>query len=136
MKARDALRTAVLRGVIAAVKNVRVEKRGASLDEATLVAVVRREVRKREEALEFAEKAARTDLVLQARAELAILATYAPAGVDPAEIETVVRDIARDPGRRQLGTIMGALKERFAGRLDGKQASEIARRVLAEQPPA
>ena len=134
MKARDALRTSVLRGVITAAKNLRVEKRGAVLDEAALVQVIRREMRKREEALEFAEKGGRAELVTQGRAELDILAAYAPAGVDVAEIEAAVREAVRDPARRQIGAIMGVLKERFAGRLDGKQASEIARRVLAEQP--
>lgn len=133
MKARDALRTSVLRGVITAVKNLRVEKRGAALDEAALVQVVRREMRKREEALEFAEKGGRAELVTQGRAELDILAAYAPAGVDAAELEAAVREVVQDPARRQMGAIMGVLKERFAGRLDGKQASEIARRVLAEQ---
>ena len=43
-----------------------------------------------------------------------------------------VRAIAARPEARSLGAIMGALRERFAGRFDGRQASEIARRVLAE----
>lgn len=134
MKARDGLRTNVLRGVITAAKNLRVERRGAALDETSLAQVIRREVRKREEALEFAEKGSRADLVAQCRAELEVLAAYAPAGVAPAEIEGVVREVAQDPARRQMGVIMGILKQRFEGRLDGKQASEIVRRVLAEPP--
>ncbi|MFN8545874.1 MAG: GatB/YqeY domain-containing protein [Candidatus Binatia bacterium] len=134
MKAREALRVSVLRGVIATVKNARVEKRGAALDEAELHQVVRREVRKREEAAEFAEKAGRTDILEQTRAELAVLAAYVPAAVDLTEIESAVREITADPARRTIGAIMSVLRERYAGRFDGRQASEIAKRVLAEAP--
>jgi uncharacterized protein YqeY len=136
MKAREMARVYVLRGVLTAVKNLKVEKRQASLDEADLVQIVRRELRKREEAEQFATQAGRTDLVEQNRAERQMLEGYVPAALDGAALEQAIRDIAAAPGGRSLGAIMGALRERFAGRFDGRQASEIARRVLAEAPPA
>ena len=131
MKAREMPRVYVLRGVLTAVKNLRVEKRGADLDEAELVQIVRREIRKREEAEEFALKAGRQDAVEQNRGERAMLEAYAPAQLDPAALEQAIREIAAEPGTGNLGAVMGALKARFAGRFDGRQASEIARRVLA-----
>jgi uncharacterized protein len=131
MKARDMPRVYVLRGVIAAVKNLKVERRGAEIGEADLVQVVRKEIRKREEAEEFALKAGRQEAVDQNRSERAILEAYAPAQLDPSALEEAIREIAADPGARNLGAVMGALKARFAGRFDGRQASDIARRVLA-----
>lgn len=131
MKARDTLRTSVLRGVLTAIKNARVERRGAELTEADLIQVVRREIRKREEALGFAAKAGRTDVIAQNEAELAILSAYAPAMLDAPALEQVIRDIAAAEGR-SLGSIMTRLRERHAGRYDGREASEIARRVLGE----
>src|SRR5205085_11563430 len=59
MKARDMPRVYVLRGLVAAAKNLKVERRGAALAEADLVQLVRREIRKRVEAEEFGVKAAR-----------------------------------------------------------------------------
>jgi uncharacterized protein YqeY len=131
MKARDMPRVYVLRGVIAAVKNLKVERRGAEIEEADLAQVVRKEIRKREEAEEFAVKAGRQDAVEQNRSERAILEAYVPAQLDPSALEQAIREIAADPGARNLGAVMGALKTRFAGRFDGRQASDIARRVLA-----
>lgn len=131
MKARDMPRVYVLRGVIAAVKNLKVERRGAELGEADLGQIVRKEIRKREEAEEFAVKAGRQEAVEQNRSERVMLEAYAPAQLDQSALEQAIREIAADPGSRNLGAVMGALKARFAGRFDGRQASDIARRVLA-----
>jgi uncharacterized protein YqeY len=136
MKARDMPRVYVLRGVLTAVKNLKVEKRGKDIEAAELVQLVRREIRKREEAEEFAIKAGRTELVEQNRAERAMLEVYVPALLDATQLEQAIRDIAASPEARSLGAVMTTLRERFAGRFDGKQASELARRVLAERASA
>jgi uncharacterized protein len=132
MKARDAQRVAVLRGVVAAAKLLKVERRAPRLEEADLVQVLRKEVRKREEAEEFAVKAGREDLVSQNRAERAILDEYVPPPLAADELERAIRDALAGGLPRQMGAVMTALRERFPGRLDGKVASEIARKVLAE----
>jgi uncharacterized protein YqeY len=132
MKARDAQRVAVLRSVVAAAKLLKVERRASRLDEADLVQVLRKEARKREEAEEFAVKAGRTDLVSQNRAERAILEAYVPAALGPGELEQAIRDALAGGVARQIGAVMSALRERFPGRVDGKSASELARKVLAE----
>lgn len=133
MKARDAQRVLVLRGVVAAAKNLKVERRVAELEEADLVAIVRRELKKREEAEQFADKAGRSDIVEQNRAERAILEAWVPAQLSSDELEQAVRDIVGGGAGSALGTVMAALKDRYAGRYDGKLASELARRVLAER---
>lgn len=136
MKAREMPRVYVLRGLLSAVKNLKVEKRAPTLAEADLVQLVRRELRQREEAEEFAARAGRADLVAQNRAEREMLEGYAPPALDAAALEAAIREIAAAPGRRSMGAIMGGLRDRFAGRFDGRQASEVARRVLAEPATA
>lgn len=131
MKRRDMPRVYVLRGLLTAVKNLTVERRGAALSEADLVQLVRREVRKREEAEEYAVKAARAEAVEQNRAERAILDAYVPALLGGDELEAIVRGIAAALPSPSIGGVMTALREQHAGRFDGKQASEIARRILA-----
>jgi hypothetical protein len=131
MKAREMPRVYVLRGLLAAAKNLKVEKRTSTLAEAELVQLVRRELRKREEAEQFASQAGRTDLVEQNRAERQLLEVYVPPALDDATLERAIRELAAAPETRSIGAIMSALRERFAGRFDGRQASEIARRVLA-----
>jgi uncharacterized protein YqeY len=131
MKAREMPRVYVLRGLLSAVKNLKVEKRAASLSDEDMVQLVRREIRKREEAEGFAAKAGRQELVEQNRAERAMLEGFVPALLDAGQLENVIREIAA-AGEPSLGAIMGALRQRFAGRFDGRVASEIARRILAE----
>jgi hypothetical protein len=136
MKAREMPKVYVLRGLLTAVKNLKVEKRGAELAEADLVQLVRREIRKREEAEEFASRAGRTELIEQNRTERAMLEAYVPPALESGELERVIRQIAARPVARSLGAVMAALRDGFAGRFDGRQASEIARRVLAEPATA
>jgi len=136
MKAREMPRVYVLRGLLTAVKNLKVEKRGASLAEADLVQLIRREIRKREEAEEFATKAGRGELVDQNRSERAMLEAYVPPPLDAGELEAAIRRIANRPDARSLGAVMSALRDQFAGRFDGRQASELARRILAEPSTA
>jgi uncharacterized protein YqeY len=131
MKARDMPRVYVLRGLLTAAKNLKVERRAQTLSEADLVQIVRREVRQREEAEEFAKKAGRDDAVEQNRAERAMLDAYVPAQMDAAALETVVRGIVASLPSPAMGPVMAALREQHAGQFDGKQASEIVKRVLA-----
>ncbi len=131
MKARDMPRVYVLRGLITAAKNLKVERRGAELGEADLVQLVRREVRKREEATEFATKAGRTDVVEQNEAERRMLEAYVPALLDATQLEAVVREIVAALPSPAIGPVMTTLRDRHAGRYDGKQASEIVKRVIA-----
>src|SRR2546425_819369 len=102
MKAREMPRVYVLRGVLTALKNLRVERRGAALAEADIVQIVRREIRQREEAEGFAVKAGRADLVEQNRAERKLLERYVPPPLDPAELEHVIREIAAIPEHRTI----------------------------------
>ena len=136
MKARDMPRVYVLRGLLTGIKNLKVEKRGAAVGEEEIVQLVRREIRKREEAEEFAVKASRQDLVDQNRSERAMLEALVPAQMDATRLEEAIREITGRPDGRSIGAVMGGLRARFAGQFDGRQASEIAKRVLAESPPA
>jgi uncharacterized protein YqeY len=132
MKARDMSVVYVLRGVIAAVKNLKVEKRVAAIPEAELVQVIRREMRQREEAEEFATRAGREDLVAQNQAERRVLEPYVPAMLSDAALEARIREIASGEAEASIGTIMAALRAELAGRYDGRRASEIAKQVLAD----
>lgn len=134
MKARDMPRVYVLRGLITEAKNLKVERRGAELGEADLVQLVRREMRKREEAEGFAVKAGRHDMVEQNQAERRLLAVYVPALLGADELEGIVRGIVAELPAPAIGGVMSALRERHAGRFDGKQASEIVKRVIAGAP--
>jgi uncharacterized protein YqeY len=120
----------VLRGLLAAVANRRIETGTAELPSSEILALVQREAKKREEAEAFARQAGREDLVEQNAAERAILAKFLPAMLEPAEIEALVRSWMAE-GLATMGPLMARLKERHGGQYDGKRASEIVRSLLA-----
>src|SRR2546428_13487093 len=112
MRARGMQRVYVRRGLGAAAKNLKVERRGGELAEADLVQLVRREIRKREEAEEFATRGGRADMITQNRNERAILEAYAPAPLDAPGPERVIREIAAAGGGGSIGAINSALAAR------------------------
>jgi uncharacterized protein YqeY len=132
MKARDMTRVYVMRGVLSAIRNAKIEKRVTELPEPEVAGLLRREVKKRDEAVEFARQGGRADLVAQNEAERAILAVYLPAVLTPAETEDAVRRVCA-AGAVSIGDVMSALRAEYGARLDAKRASEAARRVLAER---
>ena len=73
MKARAKDKVYVLRDVITAIKNLKVERQRAEPTEADITALVRKEINKRAEAADFARKANRLDLIQKNEGEKAIL---------------------------------------------------------------
>ena len=131
MKARAAEKVLILRGLIAAIKNVKVEKQVATLPEADIAALVRKEISKRVEAADFARKAGRAELVDNNEREKAVLEAYLPQQLDAAALEGLIRQLATELGTTQIGPIMAALRDRYAGQFDGKLASELIRKLAA-----
>ena len=131
MKARAAEKVLILRGLIAAIKNVKVEKQVATLPEADIATLVRKEISKRVEAADFARKAGRAELVDNNEREKAVLEAYLPQQLDAAALEGLIRQLATELGTTQIGPIMAALRDRYAGQFDGKLASELIRKLAA-----
>jgi uncharacterized protein YqeY len=129
MKGGDKLRTMTIRGVLAEITRLEKDVRHAAND-TEIVQVIKRERARRDEALEFARKAGRADLIAQNEDEAAILESYLPAAVGVDELKAVIaQQIAA--GASQIGPIMKALKDQFGARLDGKVASDLVREALA-----
>ncbi|MDX2171180.1 MAG: GatB/YqeY domain-containing protein [Deltaproteobacteria bacterium] len=129
MRARDRVRIDVLRGLITAVKNTKVDKQVPELPEAEIVALVRKEANKRVEIIDFARQANRAETVAQAETEKAILDAYLPAQMDAAQLEAAIRAIAAELGGTQIGPLMAELRKRHAGQFDGKLASELIKKL-------
>lgn len=123
----------VLRGLVAAIKNLQIERRGGAaspeVGEADITQIVRREIKQRDEAIAFAEQGGRAELVEKNRAEKSFLESFLPQAVSPAELSAA---IARHhaAGATSIGVLMGLLKGEFGARLDGKIASEAVREFL------
>lgn len=131
MKAGDKLRVMTLRGVLSEISRVEKDVRREA-NEAEIVQVLRRERSRREEALEFARKANRQDLVEQNETEAKVLDGYLPQMADADEVKIAI-DQQVAAGVTQIGPIMKALRDQFGARLDGKSASEMVKQALASK---
>lgn len=129
MKARAMEKVYILRGLIAAIKNLKVEKQVGALSEADIAALVRKEINKRTEAADFARQAHRQDLVDTNHSEKAVLEAYLPQQLSADALHAIIKDVAAELGTTQMGPIMATLRERHAGQFDGKLASDLIRRL-------
>ncbi len=136
MKAREAERLGVLRMLKSSLKNAAIEQGGADarLDEAAAMAVVRKEMKKRQDAIEGFEKGGRQELADKERAEAAILQTYLPQPLSQEEIQKLVAECIAEVGatsKAQMGAVMKLANERAAGRADGRALSSAISAALS-----
>ena len=136
MRAKDAARLSVLRLLKAALKNATIEKVGADgeLNGADAIAVIRKQVKQRQDSIESFEKGGRAELADKEKQELAILNTYLPQGMSPDELAKVVRETIAELGatsKAQMGAVMKALQAKVGGRADGKTLSSEVQKQLS-----
>ena len=132
MKARDELRVSTIRLALSAVRNEEIAK-GRELTDDEMTEVLAREVKRRREAIEGAEKARRQDVADKETKELEILTDYLPEQLGEEEIVRIAREIIGEVGAagpKDRGRVMSALMQRIRGRADGRVASQVVERIL------
>ncbi len=135
MKARDTVSLTVLRALKTALTNASIEKGhlSATLDDAEITAVIRKQIKQRQDSFEQFTKAARHELAANEQAEIAVLEKYLPAALSADEIASLVDAAVAETGassKGDMGRVMKLVQERAAGRADGKTLSqEVAKRL-------
>jgi uncharacterized protein YqeY len=135
MKAKDTVALNVVRGLKSAIKYAAIEKLGAEgeLPEADALAVVRKEIKKRQDSVASYESANRQDLADTEKAEIAVLEKYLPTAMSAEELVKLVETVIAEVGatsKKEMGAVMKVLQERAAGRADGKTlSSEVSKRL-------
>lgn len=132
LKAGEKRRVATLRLLLAALRNEKIQSQRDLTDE-EIETAIRRAVKQRKEAIELYERGGRADLVAAEKEELEILEAYLPKTLSEEETEREVRRVIEDKGLssgKDVGPLMKELMARHRGRVDGKKAQEIARRLL------
>jgi len=135
MKAREAERLSVLRMLKASLKNVAIEKGGIDfvLSDQDALAIVRKELKKRQDSIESFNKGGRPELAAKEESECAILQTYLPQPFTPEELAALVAGAIADAGatsKKDMGAVMKLANERAAGRADGKALSAAVSAAL------
>ena len=137
MKAGDARRVSTLRLVNSALQNADIEARGQGkppLTDEELLSLLQKMIKQRQESVELYQKGGRADLVAQEQGEIDIISGYLPAQMSEAEIGTVIAALVKETGAtamKDMGRVMAAIKERYAGKLDVGKASAAVKKLLS-----
>ncbi len=130
LKQGDKDRAQVLRSLKAALKNEMIAAKTTDLTEEIGLAVLKREIKKRKEALDIYQKEGREDLASQERFELDILQEYMPTLLSAEEIEAVIEKVFNTlaDSERNFGQVMKGVMAEVKGRADGKVVAELVKK--------
>lgn len=125
MKAKDAKRLGTLRLINAAIKDREIAMRGGDgageVGDAEVLEILAKMVKQRRESVRAYEEAGRLELAAGEEAEIAVIEGFLPRQLGEAEVDRAIGEAVSETGAasiRDMGKVMGALKSRYAGRMD------------------
>lgn len=130
MKAKEKGRLDTIRSLLAAIQYEEMEKKIDDLPSDAALAILQRELKKRREEVEFADKAARADLKEKLSVEISTIESFMPKQLSSADLEKIISQLKSENAGLNMGSAMKVLKEKYPGQYDGKQASEIAKKIF------
>jgi uncharacterized protein YqeY len=138
MKARDQKRTGTLRLVLAALKDRDIAGRTAEsregISDDEILSLLAKLIKQREDSIALYEKGGRPELAAAEREEIAIIREYMPKQMDADEAKAAIAAVIAEVGAaslKDMGKVMAALKERFAGKMDFSKASAAVKELLS-----
>jgi len=131
MRAKDQIALDTYRGILSAFTNELVAAGKTPQDEVTdeiALAVIKRTIKQRKDAIGQFEAAGRTDLVADDAAQLALLEGFMPAQMDEAQIRTLAEKKKVElnfTDTSKLGILVGAVMKETAGNADGVLVKKV-----------
>ena len=132
MKAREIERVKVLRNVQAVIKQIEIDRQ-TELDDAEVLEILQKQLKQRHESLTIFTENGRDDLATKEQFEIDIINEYMPKQMDDAEITALVNAEIAEQGAtsmRDMGSVMGILKTKTAGRADPALISKLVKDAL------
>ncbi len=137
MKAREEARVSTLRLVNSTLKNADIEARGQGkppLSDEDALGVLQKMIKQRQESAELYQKGGRPELAAKEQAEMEIISGYLPQQLSDIEAGSVIQALVHEINAqtmKDMGRVMAALKERYAGKLDFSKASAAVKKALS-----
>jgi uncharacterized protein YqeY len=136
MKAGEKARLGAIRLIQAALKDKDIEARGAGkgpLSDEEILALLQKMVKQRQESIAMYEQGGRTELAQQEKDEVAVITSYLPQQMDEAETKKAIEAAIAETGAasmKDMGKVVGALRAKYAGRMDFAKASGLVKDML------
>ena len=139
MRARDQQALTTVRLILAALKDrdiqARSEGQGDGIGDGEILDMLTKMVKQRREAMSLYEKGNRQDLVDKEQNEIEVIQRFLPQQLNEAELEAAVQQAIGEldaDSVKDMGRVMGVLKQRYAGRMDFGKASGLAKAKLSQ----
>lgn len=138
MRAKDAVRLTVLRGLLAAFVNEQVKnglKPDVLIDDENALAVIRRLAKQRRDSISEFGKGGRTDLVEEETKELSVLEKFLPTMMSKEDIWVVVDRKKQELGvtdKSKAGILVGAVMKELKGKAEGTDVKDVVDKSFAE----
>lgn len=136
MKKGDSVRVETIRFLLAAVRNSAIDKYGsvgeASLTDADVADVVKKQVKTHKESVDAFTKAGRADLVAKEQAQLTVLEGYMPTQITDEELKILLADVAAS-GEANFGLLMKSAMAKVGARADGGRVSGILKQMMQQK---
>ena len=133
LKQKDIVKSSTLNFLRAQLKNVAIEKKQTKLDDAEVIAVIKKQVKQRHDSVEQFEKGGRPDLAQKEKAELQILKSYLPQEAPEEVVLSIVKECIQEIGAssiKDMGRVMKSVISKLAGRADNRMVSELVKNEL------
>ncbi len=133
MRDKDQVALAALRSIKSALQYKQVEPGAKELDDAAVLQVIQKEVKKRKDSIEQFRQGNREDLAAAEIAQLAIIEKFVPQEMSDEEIAELAKAAIAELGastKKEMGAVMKALMPKVAGRADGKRVNQIVGSLL------
>ncbi|MCB9771124.1 MAG: GatB/YqeY domain-containing protein [Candidatus Omnitrophica bacterium] len=136
MKDKNPVKVSTLSLLRSQFKYVMIEKKAEKIEDIDVIAVIKKQIKQRQDSIEQYEKGGRQDLADKEKEEYAILKAYLPAEMSFGDIEKIVSEIVKETGAqgmKDMGKVMKDVAPRLAGRADNKMVSEAVKKILSGQ---
>ncbi len=137
MKAGDKARLSTLRMMTAAIKDkdiaARTGEATGGISDAEITELFAKLVKSREDSAKLYDEGGRPELAEKERAEIAVVREFMPRQMDETEAKAAIAALVAElgaAGPKDMGRVMAALKERFAGKMDFSKASGLVKAAL------
>ena len=133
MKAKEAKRLSTVRLMLADIQKQGIAVKNENLSDDEILGVLTKMIKQREDSVATYEQGGRPELAAGEREEIAIIREFMPKQLSPEETRAAVQETIAAVGAasiKDMGKVMGALKERFSGQMDFGKASAAIKDAL------
>ncbi len=134
MKARKKDVSTTLNFLRAQLKNKIIELKADSLEDKDVVAIIKKQIKQRQDSIEMYKKGGREELASKEQGEMDLLKGYLPEEMAEAEVQKLVEEAIQESkasSMKDMGLVMKALLPKVDGKADNKLVSQLVKKNLS-----